>query len=105
MRTKNYMLEEWSDCLSIVESTESAGILLVSTTALLTSPVPMPASESEFDRKGIVHTLHSCVFKYKSGGKLWQHRLDVVTIKVHVHTVVAFRLHAVVNFGLMGADS
>jgi hypothetical protein len=44
------------------------------------------------------------VFKCKSGGTSWPHRLDVVIIKVHVHIVVIV-LHAVLKFGLMGEDS
>jgi hypothetical protein len=64
------MLGELSDALKFGNETWTAGMLLVSTTALLKPPVEMPFSESSFDRISVPTQLDSSVFKYKSAGTL-----------------------------------
>jgi hypothetical protein len=57
-----------------------------SNAALIMSLVSMPFSDSEFDRNINVHAqLERSVLIYKSSGTLWPHRIDMVSIMVHVH--------------------
>jgi hypothetical protein len=78
-------------------------MLLVSATPLLMSLAEMPLSETGFDRNISVHTQLDSSEYYKSGGRLWPHRPDVVMTKVTVHIVVSVGLHAIAIFGLTNA--
>jgi hypothetical protein len=53
---QSHMLGEWSDGLQFGKGTGAAGMLRVSTTGLLMSPVEIPLLESGFDRNISVHT-------------------------------------------------
>jgi hypothetical protein len=57
-------------------------MLLLSTTALLTSPVEMPLLDSGGDRTICVHAQLDSSECFKFCGALWPHRPDVVLIKV-----------------------
>jgi hypothetical protein len=87
---QSYMLREWSDGLTFGKRTGTAGLLLVSTTALVISP-EMSSTESGFDRNVSLHTqLDSSVFKHKAGGTSWPHHPDVVIISVCAHCVTCW---------------
>jgi hypothetical protein len=64
------MLGEWSDGLNFGKGSGTAGMPLVSTTALLLSRVETPLSKSGFDRNISVHTQLDSG-EYKSGGTMW----------------------------------
>jgi hypothetical protein len=71
--------------LEFDQGTGTAGMLPLSTTALLPTPVEMPLIDSCSDRSISVRAQLDSSESFKSGGSLWPHRPDVEPIKLSAY--------------------
>jgi hypothetical protein len=81
MRYTNFKLR----VLQFDEGSGTAGMLLLSTTALLPTPVQMPLLDSYIDRSVSVRAQLDSSEEFKSGGSLWRHRPAVEPIKLSAY--------------------